>query len=269
MRRSGLLSHRARELDETLYHDLSRVAQDGNTIIVRDFNCPLDWSLEDVGAEAVRLWEFANDHFLTQVVRTLTRGRNILDLVFATDDDLVREVKVGLGLAGSDHCVVNFQVVTGTESEQTRFGRRLNLRRANYPSFVRALQDTTLEPQESAQELWVDLRAKYEYIQSRVIPFKSQGGSSKVNPSWFNREIKAAIHRRNSLYISVGDEPSPEAQSLLTSQRKTGEKDCAASQGSRGAEGSSSLQGHPERVLRLCEQAQSAQALGAPATRDG
>ena len=85
--------------------------------------------------------------------------------------------------------------MTGTESEQPRFARRLNLRRANYPSFVRALQDTTLEPRESAQELWVNLRAKSEYIQTRFIPFKRQGGSSKVNPSWYNSEIKPAIHR--------------------------------------------------------------------------
>ena len=79
--------HHARELDETLYHDLSRVAQNGHTIIVGDFNCPLDWNLEAVGAEAVRQREFADDHFLTQVVRTPTRGRNILE-IFATDEDL-------------------------------------------------------------------------------------------------------------------------------------------------------------------------------------
>ena len=172
----------------------------------------MDWNLQAVGAEAVRLWEFANDHFLTQAVRTPTSGRNIFDLVFATDEDLVSEVKVGLGLAGCDHCVVNFQVVTGTESEQPRFGHRLNLRRANYASFVRALQDTTLEPRPQS--------AKYEYIQSRFIHFKSQGGSSKVNPTWFNREIKAAIHRRKSLYVAARNEPSHEAQSLLTNQRR-------------------------------------------------
>ena len=71
------------------------------------------------------------------MVRVPTRGRNVLDLVFTTDDEMVKDVEVGLGLAGSDHGTVTFKVTVGNDPEKIGFGRKLNLRRANYASFLR------------------------------------------------------------------------------------------------------------------------------------
>jgi len=116
--------HRPLDYDESLYRDLSASISDVATVVVGDFNCPIDWSLVNVGAEGMRLVDFANDNFLSQMVTVPTRGRNILDLVFVSDEDMVRDVEVGLGLAGSDHGVVSFEVVVTAGPDTSRPVRR-------------------------------------------------------------------------------------------------------------------------------------------------
>ena len=68
--------------------------------------------------------------------------------------------------------------------------------------------------------MWQDLKSKYLSIQARCIPFKRVGGSAKVNPSWFNREIAAAILERKGLYRAARADPSPRADLLLARQRR-------------------------------------------------
>ncbi len=54
----------------------------------------------------------AEDAFLTQTVAQPTRENNIPDLVFTSDPDLVRDLKVGKKLGGSDHHFIRFNVKT-------------------------------------------------------------------------------------------------------------------------------------------------------------
>jgi len=212
--------HLSRESDESLYRDLARVVQDGATVLVGDFNCHVDWEQGRAGAEGMRLVDFANDCFLTQVVREPTRGRNTLDLVFASEEELVRQVEIGPALDGSDHEVVAFEVVVRPDAERIRSGVRLNLRLANFGRFVRELEEADIQPGASVEEEWMELRERYLDIQSRCIPAKRVGGSQKRNPTWFSRELAAAIGERKRLYRAFRADPSPEPERALTQQRR-------------------------------------------------
>ena len=140
--------------------------------------------------------------------------------MFTLDDDLVMNVEVGMGLAGSDHEAVTFDVVVGADDERLRFSQRLNLRRANFPRFVADLQVVQLLPQVSVEVLWSRFRSEYLQIQSRCIPFKRIGGSAKVNPSWFTGELREEIHERKRLYRLTQTDPSPGNADLLARQRR-------------------------------------------------
>ncbi len=61
--------------------------------------------------EGNRFIEMAEDAFLTQAVTQPTR-ENIFDLVFTSDPDLVRDVKVSEKLGGSDPHLIRFNVKT-------------------------------------------------------------------------------------------------------------------------------------------------------------
>lgn len=212
--------HGTRASDESLYADLSEISQ-GNTIVVGDFNCPIDWNLMVAAAEGMRLIEFSNDCFLTQMVCVPTRGRNTLDLVFTSDEETVRNVEVGEGLTGSDHGMVSFEVIVDADREHVSFNRRLNLRRANYPRFIGALHNIRLQPQASAEELWQQFNSQYQEIQAMCIPFKRIGGTDRVKPSWFSRGLAEEIAVRKRLYRTAKSNPSPLATNLLARQRRT------------------------------------------------
>ena len=55
----------------------------------------------------MRLVDFKQDNCLYQIVREQTRGDNLLDLIFSTEEDLISEVEVGEALAGSDQTTLS------------------------------------------------------------------------------------------------------------------------------------------------------------------
>ena len=212
--------HQVLGLDEELYETLSRLLQDKPSLVVGDFNCVVNWDLGVAAGDGSRLVDFMNDNFLYQAVREPTRGRNILDLIFSTDEDYVFDVEIGDYLAGSDHRVVSCGVRVGSDPEELLYRERLNLRRADYVRFSRDLQGLRPQAEGSVQDMWTGFKASYLAIQSRCIPVKRVGGSAKVNPSWFHDGIGRAIKERKRRYYVAKHDPSPEADRLLTEQRR-------------------------------------------------
>ncbi len=54
--------------------------------------------------------EMGEDAFLTQIVNQPTRDNSILDLVLATNRDLISNCEVGEKLSGCDHHLIRFNV---------------------------------------------------------------------------------------------------------------------------------------------------------------
>ena len=105
--------HQALEKDISLYSKLSTAMKDKFCIITGDFNCPkVNWKHKTADVEGRRLLDFASDELLTQWVNEATRGSNILDLVFSSEDDLISNIEVKEKLGKSDHNVVKFEIKT-------------------------------------------------------------------------------------------------------------------------------------------------------------
>ena len=82
--------------DLALYDEIRSIIHGNDAIIVGDFNCPnIDWSWPAGDPEGTRLIGLVEDEFLSQAVNQPTRENNILDLVMATDPDLVGNCEVG------------------------------------------------------------------------------------------------------------------------------------------------------------------------------
>ncbi len=98
--------------DIALYEEIKSVTQNKQAVISGDFNCPnIDRAWMNGDREGNRLIEMAEDTFLTQNVTQPTR-ENILDLVFTSDPDLVRDLKVGEKLSGSDQHLIRLNAKT-------------------------------------------------------------------------------------------------------------------------------------------------------------
>ncbi len=80
--------------DIALCEEIISVIQNKQAVIVGDYNCPsIDWTSVNGDREGNRFIEMAEDAFLTQIASQPTRENNMLDLVFASDPDLIRELK--------------------------------------------------------------------------------------------------------------------------------------------------------------------------------
>lgn len=87
------------------------------SIFVGDFNCPkMDWkhlsSPSDHVSKSLLDWAIASG--CCQYVTFPTRGENILDLVFANDDQIISSVYAQSPLGNSDHCIIDFSLVIAT-----------------------------------------------------------------------------------------------------------------------------------------------------------
>lgn len=213
--------HQDIDSDTRLYTDISQLLRDRESLVLGDFNCPaVDWDLGVSVGEGSRLVQFMQDNFLTQTVLEPTRGHNILDLIFTTDVDYITEVEIGDCLAGSDHHVVSCTVQVGSEPEELLYRERLNLRRADYDRFNRALREITLPAEGSVEYMWTEFKTNFMAIQSTCIPTKRVGGTAKVKPTWFHDGIGRAIKERKRRYRLARQDPSPETQILLIEQRR-------------------------------------------------
>ena len=212
--------NQTRDFDLGLYGALTDLLQDETALLLGDFNCRVDWSRQVSGGEGGRLIDFSNDNFLTQMVRVPTRGNSVLDLVFATDEDLVSHVSVGECLGTSDHLAVSFVVGFSVATEQISHRHLLNLRRADFERFTRELQRLAPQPLGSPDQMWRGFKANYILIQDRCIPRKRVGGSRKVQPRWFHDDLGREIRERKRRYALTRTDPSPENERLLTAQRR-------------------------------------------------
>ena len=78
--------------------------------------------------------ESPGDKLLVQVLDRSTRGEALLDLVFTTAEENIKEVKPGGSLGCSNHALIEFMIIGNAGMAETRV-RTLNFRRGNFRLF--------------------------------------------------------------------------------------------------------------------------------------
>ena len=118
-----------------LYNKIKSIIIDKNAVICSDFNNPSVNSSTLTGdREGRRLINLAEDAFLWQSVKKPTRGRNILDLVFTNDCDVIHACDVGGPPANSDHNnIVRIKLNLQSNIRESMLFV-LNYKKANFPN---------------------------------------------------------------------------------------------------------------------------------------
>ena len=190
--------HQLAEKDEDLYTLLSDIIRGKTCTILGDFNCHVNWENRTADAEGMRLVDFANDNFLSQWVNEPTRGNNILDLVFTTEDDGVTRLSVGESLGGSDHNLIRLSLRAACEKASGTQKRKLDFRRADFTGFRESLDGIRLEGND-VNAMYCSLKEQFMERQGTFIPLKSVKSNS-LQPKWFNNDIASAVKERKALY---------------------------------------------------------------------
>ena len=90
------------------------------SIIMGDFNFPdVNWSSMEAGPTGEAFMDLVQDSFLFQNVDRPTRSDNMLDLVFSSELDMVKELNVACPIANSDHCIITWYMLYDNAEFQT------------------------------------------------------------------------------------------------------------------------------------------------------
>ncbi|MBA1446783.1 MAG: hypothetical protein FE835_18145 [Gammaproteobacteria bacterium] len=155
----------------------------GECVIMGDFNHGhIQWkSLESAGGDDQQFLFLIQDCFLTQHVLEPTRGGNVLDLVFSSQNELVDNVKVHEPLGSSDHNQIHFSIKVQSRNNAKKQWRR-NFNKGKYKqmrTYLAHLDWTTLMKNKTATECWTLLKNEIEGIIERFVPLKKQGKRSR------------------------------------------------------------------------------------------
>ena len=97
--------------DDALYR-MIREIKDKNILLMGDFNFPdINWKESERIDDSHPFLQCIGDKFLTQCVDENTRSKNVLDLIFGSEENMIEELKVGEPFGTSDHQIIRWQLV--------------------------------------------------------------------------------------------------------------------------------------------------------------
>ena len=146
------------EDDEKLHNAIKEISK-RECVIMGDFNHGhIQWkSLESVGRDDQQFLLLIQDCFLTQHILEPTRGGNVLDLVFSSQNELFDNVKICEPLGSSDHNQIHFSIKIETEITGKKRGRR-NFNKGKYKqmrTYLASINWTDLMKDKTATECWI------------------------------------------------------------------------------------------------------------------
>ncbi len=191
------------ENDKLLYDEIETVVKTKTTIICGDFNLPfINWELSKSDNEGSRLLKLMKKCYLSQYVSEPTLDNNILDVILASDPDLIDTCEVGEILSNSDHkiirCKINCEVdvkentlLVSNYKKGNVVGLRTDLQKINW---LEVFNNINVEQMCSR---FTDILLQ---IESKWIPKVKKRINGTKNPQWMTNDTKVIINRKRKAY---------------------------------------------------------------------
>jgi hypothetical protein len=127
-----------------------------------------------------------------------TRGDNVLDLVFSSEEEVIQDVKVGETFSNSDHNMVRFSVACSSiTSESGSKNQSVDFRKANWVEIQKDIQSVDWSSEfrdKSVDEQWCLLHSTLEQVVTKHVPTRKKNCVRK--PKWMNREAFRSVKRK-------------------------------------------------------------------------
>jgi len=171
-------------------------------LIMGEFNFGgIDWdSIIATTVEETEFLDAVNDLFLYQNVHTPTRDKNILDLIFTTEVDMMEELNVCAPISNSDHNVILFTMKGSDrkEDEQSITDVKFSYHKGNYKEMSRSFKEVNwIEELNNmgVQEISEVLKNEVSRLSKIFIP-STVRKSGKTSP-WMKYKVKKSVKMRN------------------------------------------------------------------------
>ena len=201
---------------------------DSKLIVIGDFNlADIRWTATSRGAEAdtrtanartTRFLDSCDELGLRQWMADPTRGNNTLDLVFSRR--LPATVHARDSLFDTDHreLVAEF-VVPGNRTALVTRTTALDYKRADFPGLRRSL---LLAPWSVLDGVDVDEAVErfYDILHAAIADHIPTVTLRRQLPPWFDREVRAALRRKEAAYRRLRRTPGPDSKADFSEKRR-------------------------------------------------
>ena len=191
------------ENDKLLYDEIETIVNTKTSIICGDFNLPhINWRLFTSDNEGSRLIKLMKKLYLYQFVSEPTLDNNILDIVLATDLDLIYSCEVGEILSNSDHKIIRCKVNCEVNVEENAI-LVPNYKKGNILRLKTELQKVhwrTILANKNIEQMCSIFTNILLNAESKHIPKVRKRVNGTTNPQWMTNDIKLLINRKKKAY---------------------------------------------------------------------
>ena len=189
--------------DREIYEQISEICNSQDTVLMGDFNLPVPKWGEPINLHNGHdLYANLQESSLTQLVHFPTRGNNILDLVFTTNDDLIENVVVNDEFSNSDHRAITFNLNFTCQEPNASNEKIPDYRKANFQNLREIITNTDwghFSNISDINEQWGFFTKTYVKAVQECIPLKRRRIVHKTKPNWWTNEIANCLRdKRNA-----------------------------------------------------------------------
>lgn len=191
------------ENDKLLYEELETVVKTKTSIICGDFNLPhINWRLFTSDNEGSRLLKLMKKFYLSQFVSEPTLDNNILDIILASDPDLIDTCEVGEILSNSDHKIIRCKVNCEVDVKENTL-LVPNYKKGNIQGLKTELQKINWRDvfiSNNVEQMCTRFTDILLQVESKWIPKVKKRANGTNNPQWMTNDIKVIINRKRKAY---------------------------------------------------------------------
>ena len=175
--------------DEALFKSIDHASQ-GKVLIMGDFNfAEIDW--ENSNSDESNLFlKCINDNYLIQCVDSSTRGKNVLDLIFVTEENMIENLKVGELFDSSDHQIIRWTFIACKDKIQTcDMQKTFNYFKADYNQIryeAELINWSEIVEGVDCQSDFVRFKSTLEVLRNKFVPFKKLNNNKC---KWVNKTV--------------------------------------------------------------------------------
>jgi len=192
------------EVDKILHRQLGEVSRSLLPVLMGDFKFPdIFWVYNTAKRkQSQRFLECVGDNVLAQMVKEITRGSKILDLLFVNREGLVGDVKVRGRLGESDHKMLDFSILVEPQREVSRTAP-LDFQRADFALLQTRVERVPWEAVQEgmgAQQDWKYFKVLILKVQELTIPKSWKMSQWARRPVWLNRDLWLELRNKRKVY---------------------------------------------------------------------
>ena len=192
------------QIDCDLYDQISEISDTHDVVIMGDFNLPVTkWGASLTSHHGHDLYNNLQDSSLIQFVKRPTRNNHVLDLVFATNEELVENLEVGEEFCNSDHRAITFSINFKVKEANTSEEKVPDFRKANFcklKSMLNQIDWNQLYTITDINNQWKMFTDKYLKAVQECVPMKKRRASNNVRPQWWNKQIAECLRAKRDAH---------------------------------------------------------------------